>query len=267
MIRSPFQSGTHIAERICWIRIDCPASKRPSASASDVSTATRSLTTVSTIVCENGCAASIPELPRWRASVGTGWPAASRSTTTPRSTGRKSKRRSSTFPRISFTSRATISVLATCTRISKIFPRARGDEGRRPEDESLSLPATGETGSRLKSRLKSAMERTNVEVESPESKPCEDTAPSSRSVSVNVPIVSTSPGSRGAWVTNRPFTLMPFVEFWSCTTNRSPSDRITACRRETEKSFSTISFSLERPSEIDPSASKIIETGVPRAGL
>ena len=42
MTLSRFQSGTHIAERICWIRIDCPASKRPSVSASDVRTATRS---------------------------------------------------------------------------------------------------------------------------------------------------------------------------------------------------------------------------------
>ena len=49
---SRFQSGAHIAERICCIRIDIPASKRSSAWASEVSTATFCRRTMSTIVRE-----------------------------------------------------------------------------------------------------------------------------------------------------------------------------------------------------------------------
>ena len=100
MTFSRFHSGTHMADRICWMRIDWPASKRSSVRASDVSTATRSRTTVSTIVCENVSAASAPARPLWRARVATSRPPSSRRTTTARSAGRKSKSRSTTFERI-----------------------------------------------------------------------------------------------------------------------------------------------------------------------
>ena len=74
MTFSRFHSGTHMADRICWMRIDWPASKRSSVRASDVSTATRSRTTVSTIVWENVSAASAPARPLWRARVATSRP-------------------------------------------------------------------------------------------------------------------------------------------------------------------------------------------------
>ena len=54
---SRLQSGAHIAERICCMRIDSPASKRWSACASEVRTATFCRTTMSTIVREYGVAA------------------------------------------------------------------------------------------------------------------------------------------------------------------------------------------------------------------
>ena len=47
-----FQSGAHIADRICCMRIDMPASNRSSDCASEVSTATFCRSTMSTIVRE-----------------------------------------------------------------------------------------------------------------------------------------------------------------------------------------------------------------------
>ena len=52
MTESRLQSGAHIADRICCIRIDCPASNRSSVWASEVRTATFCRTTMSTIVRE-----------------------------------------------------------------------------------------------------------------------------------------------------------------------------------------------------------------------
>ncbi len=46
---SPFQSGAHIAERICCMRMDSPLSNRWSVWASEVRTATFSLTDMPTI--------------------------------------------------------------------------------------------------------------------------------------------------------------------------------------------------------------------------
>ena len=165
MTRSRSQSGTHIADRICWMRIDWPASKRSSASASDVRTATRSRTTASTIVCEKVASGSGPSRPRRRASVGVGRPSSSSRTTTARSAGRKSKRRSTTFERICPTSRASIRVRADMTMASKIFSRVAG---RRPASVPArsSLTFAGAGASKPKSRLKSAMDLTNVALES-----------------------------------------------------------------------------------------------------
>ena len=231
MIRSWFQRGTHIAERICWIRIDCPASNRPSARASDVRTATRFWMTDSTIVWEKISPASPSSLPRCRASIGTSFRSSPTSTTTARSTGRCSKRRSTTRPRISCTSRARMSVLATWTRISKILLRARAEVDRFPDCERTSPSSSGTYSSRWKSRLKSAMERTNVEDDSPTLLTGgfgRTAGASSRTVRENVPTVRTSPGAIGEEATKRPLTLTPFVEFWSTTTQRSFSCLRTA---------------------------------------
>ena len=158
------------------MRIDCPASKRSSVRASEVSTATRSRTTFSTIVWENASVLSGPTFPLWRARVATRRPESSRSTTIARSAGRKSKRRSTTFERIWPTSGASMSVRATWTRISKIFSRAFSGAKRRlasvpessvtPDVTPEVTPEFTPVASRLKSRLKSSIERTNVEVES-----------------------------------------------------------------------------------------------------
>ena len=122
MTESRFQRGAHIADRICCIRMDSPASNRTSAWASDVSTATFWRTTMSTIVREYGAIRRVvirrwPDLKRLiRRSFRA--PRSSRSRK-PRSTGRYSKMRSMTLSRTVSRSSAEISVLATCTRISK----------------------------------------------------------------------------------------------------------------------------------------------------
>ncbi len=98
--------------------------------------------------------------------------------------------------------------------------------------------------------MKSAIERTKVEDDSPTGRTGTfgfTAGASSLTVSEKVPTVRTSPGAIGEEATNRPLTFTPFVEFWSTMTQRSFSCRITAWRRETEKSFRTTSFSLDLP--------------------
>lgn len=143
-----------------------------------------------------------------------------------------------------------MSVLATWTRISKILLRATAEVDRFPEAERASPSSSGTKSSRWKSRLKSAIDRMNVEDDSPTpwtGGRGRTAGASSRTVRENVPTVRTSPGTIGEEATNFPLTFTPFVEFWSMTTQAPSSCRITACRRETEKSFRTISFSLDRP--------------------
>jgi hypothetical protein len=116
------QSGTHIAERMCWIRIDCPMSKRSSFCASEVRNATFCRTTMSTIVREKGTspsAAAVTFDDLTRATRVLRSPVSSISRRKPRSTGRYSKIRSMTFSRTVSSSSAEIRVLATWTRISK----------------------------------------------------------------------------------------------------------------------------------------------------
>ena len=232
MTRSWFQSGTHMAERICWIRIDCPASNRPSARASDVRTATRFWMTDSTIVWEKVSPASPDSFPRCRASIGTSLPSSPTRTTTARSTGRCSKRRSTTRPRISWTSRARMSVLATWTRISKILLRATAEVDRLPDwtvelvalvlrNVLLEVEVPVEVGDRPDER------RGRVaDAPAPAASAARPGA-SSRTVSEKVPTVRTSPGAIGEEATKRPLTFTPFVEFWSTMTQRSFSRRMT----------------------------------------
>ena len=135
------------------------------------------------------------------------------------------------MPRISWTSRARISVLATWTRISKILLRATADVERLPDWVSASPSSSGTNSSRWKSRLKSAIERTKVEEDSPTGRTGgfgRTAGASSRTVSENVPTVRTSPGAIGEEATNRPLTFTPFVEFWSTTTQPPLSCRMTA---------------------------------------
>ena len=98
--------------------------------------------------------------------------------------------------------------------------------------------------------MKSAIDRTKVEDESPTLFTGGfglTAGASSLTVREKVPTVRTSPGAIGEEATKRPLTFTPFVEFWSTMTQRSFSRRMTAWRRETEKSFRTTSFSLDRP--------------------
>ncbi len=106
----------------------------------------------------------------------------------------------------------------------------------------------GAGASKPKSRLKSAMDRTNVALESlidavarPRNVGCSFT------VSVNVPTVSTSPGLIRAAGVNSPLTLRPFVDFRSSIVHTPPLSERSACLRDTEKSLRTIPFSLDRP--------------------
>jgi hypothetical protein len=198
-------------------------------------------------VCEKDASKSGPSFPRRRASVGVGLPSSSRRTTTARSAGRKSKRRSTTFERICPTSRASMSVRATMTIASKTFSRVAG---RRPAivPPRSSLTFACARASNPKSRLKSAIDLTKVALESlidadgrPVNVGCSFT------VRVNVPTVRTSPGWISAFGANSPLIFRPFVDFRSSTVHTPPRSDRSACLRETEKSLRTIPFSLERP--------------------
>jgi hypothetical protein len=69
---------------------------------------------------------------------------------------------------------------------------------------------------------------------------------------VKVPTETTSFAFRGDLAANSPFTLTPFVDFRSSTVQAPARSDRSACRRDTEKSFRTIPFSLERPMDTSP---------------
>ena len=213
-----------MAERICWIRIDCPASNRPSARASDVEDG-------DTVLDD-----------RFDDRVGEGLPRVTRLLPALPREHRDElalvadedddgpvdrevlEEEIDDTPRISWTSRARMSVLATWTRISKILLRATAEVERLPEDVSSSPSSSDdvllevevavevgdrpdEGGGRIPDRLHRRLRpRDGRFLPHGERK---------------VPTVRTSPGAIGEEATKRPLTFTPFVEFWSTMTQRS----------------------------------------------
>src|SRR5436305_796989 len=117
-IRSPDQSGAHIAERIWCRRIDSPPDSRWSAWASKVTSATRSSITAWSMVRETGTSPVgwSCDLSLIRASSQTSSPVSSERRMNPRSTGEASKARSSTRESTSSTESAMVSMRARRVR-------------------------------------------------------------------------------------------------------------------------------------------------------
>ena len=118
MIRSPDQSGAHIAERIWCRRIDSPPERRWSAWASKVTSATRSCITVCSMVRDTGTSPAGRNCDFFliRASSQTSSPDSSASRMNPRSTGNASNARSNTRDSTSSTDSATVSMRARRVR-------------------------------------------------------------------------------------------------------------------------------------------------------
>ena len=70
-----------------------------------------------------------------------------------------------------------------------------------------------------------------------------------------MPTLTRSPGFSMARLLVTPLTWMPLVDIRSWTNQLPPSRRMTAWRRETEKSASTTSFSVPRPIRSSSAAS------------
>ena len=251
MIRSWFQSGTHIAERICWIRIDCPASNRPSARASDVRTATRFWMTDSTMVWEKISPASPDSFPRCRASIGTSRSVVAHEDDDGPVDGKVLEEEVDDPPEDLLDLAREDERLGDLDQdLEDLAPRdgrGRPLPGLREgvafllRDVVLEVEVAVEVGDRPDERGRRVADALHRRLR-PHGRHLlpdgEREGPDRQDV---------ARATIGEEATNRPLTFTPFVEFWSTMTQRSFSCRITAWRRETEKSFRTTSFSLDLP--------------------